>query len=79
MKRGWRKSQEGRRRDSPALGRFEEVSAEGFRSPEGDPRFGPEAGVKPLNNLVFELLKVESPSVLGHPFRNPREGWPAKS
>lgn len=47
----------------------------GFRSPEGDPRFAPEAGVRPLNNLVFELLNVESPGTEERQFRNPRDGW----
>ena len=54
---------------------FGEVPPGGFRSPEGDPRFSPEAGVKPVNNLVFELLNVEAPGVIEHIFRNPREGW----
>jgi hypothetical protein len=52
-----------------------DVPPGGFRSPEGDPRFAPEAGVSPLNNLVFELLNRESPGPDPYPFRNPREGW----
>lgn len=52
-----------------------EIPAGGFRSPEGDPRFSLGAGIKPLNNLVFELLNVESPGLIEHIFRNPREGW----
>ena len=51
------------------------IPAGGFRSPEGDPRFSAEAGVKPLNNLVFELLNVESAGAESHTFRNPRDGW----
>ncbi|NUM55718.1 MAG: hypothetical protein HUU46_18920 [Candidatus Hydrogenedentes bacterium] len=47
----------------------------GFQSPEADPRFAPEAGVKPLNNLVFELVNQESPGTEPHTFRNPRDGW----
>ena len=54
---------------------FGEVPEGGFRSPEGDPRFRSEAGAKPLNNLVFELLNVQSPRALDYIFRNPREGW----
>ena len=52
-----------------------EVPAGGFRSPEGDRRFSPETGVKPLNNLVFELLNIRSPGSSTHKFRNFREGW----
>ncbi|MGE3314979.1 MAG: hypothetical protein AB7O26_07660, partial [Planctomycetaceae bacterium] len=52
-----------------------EIPAEGFQSPEGDRRFTAEAGVKPLNNLVFELLNRESPGRGAHTFRNPRSGW----
>ncbi len=52
-----------------------DVPAGGFRSPEEDPRFSLEAGVKPLNNLVFELLNRESPGSVQRNFRNPREGW----
>lgn len=51
------------------------IPAGGFRSPEGDARFAPEAGVKPLNNLVFELLNREAPGAASYEFRNPREGW----
>lgn len=47
----------------------------GFQSPEGDPRFSPEAGVKPLNNLVFELLNVDTHGSASYEFQNPREGW----
>lgn len=56
-------------------GELGDVPRGGFRSPEGDPRFRPEAGAKPLNNLVFELLNVASPGSSKHNFRNPREGW----
>lgn len=49
--------------------------AGGFRSPEGDPRFSGEQGVKPLNNLVFELLNQESPGAADYTFHNPRAGW----
>ncbi|GMW02171.1 MAG: hypothetical protein AMXMBFR84_33070 [Candidatus Hydrogenedentota bacterium] len=52
-----------------------DVPEGGFRSPEGEARFSLEAGVKPLNNLVFELLNVESPGTDSHAFHNPREGW----
>jgi len=52
-----------------------EVPAGGFRSPEGDRRFSAEAGVKPLNNLVFELLNIRSPGSSKHNFRNLRDGW----
>lgn len=58
-----------------AGGELGDVPAGGFRSPEGDSRFSPEAGVKPINNLVFELLNVESPGSTKHKFRTPREGW----
>jgi len=51
------------------------IPAGGFRSPEGDSRFSNEAGVRPLNNLVFELLNVESPHEKPQTFRNPRDGW----
>ncbi|MBI3923583.1 MAG: hypothetical protein HY318_19345 [Armatimonadetes bacterium] len=54
---------------------FGEVPAGGFRSPEGDRRFTAEAGAKPLNNLVFQLLNVQSPGITEYIFRNPREGW----
>src|SRR5688572_28487307 len=54
---------------------FADVPAGGFKSPEGDTRFTPEAGAKPLNNLVFELLNVKAPGFTDHVFRNPREGW----
>ncbi len=52
-----------------------QIPAGGFRSPEGDARFSPEAGVKPLNNLVFELLNLQHPGSSEQSFRNPREGW----
>ena len=52
-----------------------EIPPGGFRSPEGDTRFTVEAGPKPLNNLVFELLNVESPGNASHSVHNPREGW----
>lgn len=52
-----------------------DVPAGGFQSPEDDSRFGPEAGVKPLNNLVFELLNQESPGSDTYSFHTPREGW----
>lgn len=58
-----------------AGGELGDVPAGGFRSPEGDMRFSAEAGAKPLNNLVFELLNVESPGSRQHKFHNPREGW----
>ncbi len=49
--------------------------AGGFRSPEGAPRFSPEHGATPLNNLVFELLNQESPGADSYTFHNPRDGW----
>lgn len=52
-----------------------EIPPGGFKSPEGDKRFTAEAGAKPLNNLVFELLNIQSPGLVDHIFRNPREGW----
>lgn len=52
-----------------------DLPAGGFRSPEGDARFSKEQGVKPLNNLVFELLNQESPGTDAYTFRNPRDGW----
>ncbi len=52
-----------------------DVPAGGFRSPEGDTRFTPDTGVKPLNNLVSELLNQESPGSTQYRFRNPRKGW----
>ena len=52
-----------------------QVPPGGCTSPEGDARLTAEAGAKPLNNLVFELLNVESPGTLGHIFRSPRRGW----
>ena len=61
--------------NTAAGGGLGEIPEGGFRSPEGDPRFTEKAGAKPLNNLVFELLNVESPGVIDHIFRNPREGW----
>jgi len=64
------------------LAAFSSVAAElgdppagGFRSPEGDVRFSEAQGVKPLNNLVFELLNQESPGADSYAFRNPRDGW----
>lgn len=52
-----------------------DVPAGGFRSPEGDLRFTTEAGAKPLNNLVFELLNVQAPGETEYRFQNPRQGW----
>lgn len=49
--------------------------AGGFRSPEGDARFSAEQGVRPLNNLVFELLNQVSPGETPYPFHTFREGW----
>ena len=43
--------------------------------PERDLRFSAKNGVRVLNNLVFELLNVESPGPLQFAFRNPRDGW----
>jgi len=51
------------------------IPPQGFRSPEGDARFAPESGVRPLNNLVFELLNLDAPDSSPHQFRNPRDGW----
>lgn len=51
------------------------IPSQGFRSPEGDPRLSPESGLRPLNNLVFELLNLERPESTPHRFRNPRDGW----
>ena len=52
-----------------------QVVAGAIKSPEGDPRFSPAAGVKILNNLVFELLNVKSPGARAYTINNPREGW----
>ena len=60
---------------APPNGKLGSIPAGGFKSPEGDPRFSPEQGAKPLNNLVFELLSVTPPGFSQHSFRNPREGW----
>ena len=51
------------------------IPSQGFRSPEGDSRLSPESGLRPLNNLVFELLNLERPESTPHRFRNPRDGW----
>ena len=54
---------------------FGDVPPGGFRSPEGDRRFSSQAGVHPINNLVFELLNATSLGRIVHRFRNPRTGW----
>lgn len=57
------------------LSGYADVPPGGFKSPEGDARFTAEAGAKPLNNLVFELLNVKSPAFTAHIFKAPRKGW----
>src|SRR5689334_14942573 len=60
---------------APPDGTLGSIPPGGFQSPEGDPRFSAKAGVKPINNLVFQVLNVKSPGKAKHSFNNPREGW----
>jgi len=63
---------EGRKADGEKLGL---AATEEVQWPKRDPRFSPEAGVKVLNNFVFELLNVESPDNRRYTVNNPWDGW----
>ncbi len=61
-----------RKADGQQLG---ESVTQKLQWPERERRFSPQAGVKVLNNLVFELLNESPPRDREYTINNPREGW----